>query len=367
LSIIDVTNKCNLNCIYCCRTLKDNEELSNDHILNVCEQIANIRGTFVVLQGGEPLLKSNIVELIESLGKTKNVIPGQFKKSLEDLITKKYSGKKLKKFYIKSIISQSLPLFCVTTNGMIYSSELEDSLFRNAFYIEISLDSNKEAVNKQTRKGIDFERVIKNIKKYSKRNPVEISCTIAEHNSKDLIDMLPFSKALHAICLKLSPVIQIGKRQAHDKLWIYDYINSLDMLSKEIRKIDLLVKVKIYPYMMKDKISRKIINNLEETPNILIEMHQCNAFKKIKDIYIDKDLNMFACASMKNIEELCLGNLHNNSIKEIWGSQIKKEKEENFYSVINKYDPYNLCFENNELACSTTFYKKIMFKKKEKQ
>ena len=55
MSVFDITNRCNLKCIYCCRgesLNKQVDEVSTEDVLNTIKQIVDIRGKFIVLQGG---------------------------------------------------------------------------------------------------------------------------------------------------------------------------------------------------------------------------------------------------------------------------------------------------------------------------
>lgn len=54
MSVFDITNRCNLKCIYCCRgesLNKQVDEVSTEDVLNTIKQIVDIRGNFIVLQG----------------------------------------------------------------------------------------------------------------------------------------------------------------------------------------------------------------------------------------------------------------------------------------------------------------------------
>ena len=66
MSVFDITNRCNLKCIYCCRgesLNKQVDEVSTEDVLNTIKQIVDIRGNFIVLQGGEPLIRKDIAPI----------------------------------------------------------------------------------------------------------------------------------------------------------------------------------------------------------------------------------------------------------------------------------------------------------------
>lgn len=335
MSIIDITDYCSLDCIYCCRGKGEEQriELDNTTILDMVSQINKLRGTFLVVQGGEPLLKRDIVELIQGMGELKESNPGEYLELIKSMIACRYNDKKLNLTYMKNIIQQNLPLYCLTTNGMIYRDEIEEALYQNGFYLEISLDAPVEEINLKTRPGIKFDQVVDNIRSFSKRLPVEISCTITENNVDYLPDMIPFAHDLGCVCLKLSPVIMIGCRMTPDSLWVEKYLQSIEESIETHKELlgKMLLKVKLYRHLIRSGAGLELYNKLRETPNVLIEVHECTALKKVKDIYVDTRLDVYGCASMKNEKELVIGNLKESSLKDIWHSAkkegVKKEVE----------------------------------------
>ena len=64
-----ITNKCNLNCIYCLWEKKEYEEPSKKLCYNIINEF-NEHGTIGVnLAGGEPLLRNDLFDIIKSLSK----------------------------------------------------------------------------------------------------------------------------------------------------------------------------------------------------------------------------------------------------------------------------------------------------------
>lgn len=348
MSILDITDRCNLQCIYCCRGNKQSEkiDLTNDLIINIIKQIIQLRGTFVVIQGGEPLLKEGIVDLLNKTKKLKSVHPGSFFNLLKDLSCSGFSGNKLTQNYMRCLIEQNLPLYCLTTNGMIYSDEIRSALYNSGFYLEVSLDGPNAEINKKTRLGISFDAVTENIKKYSQKLPVEISCTITEHNVELLPQMVNFAKSLGCICLKFSPVIQIGCRKSPDSLWTEKYLkainDAIDLYSDDFD--GFLLKIKIYQNYFQSSYGRELYQKLMQTKNILLEVHQCSAFEKIKDVYIDTKLNVYGCASMKNDKKFVIGNLSKMSLKDIWASEIRK-------ALLSEIKCKKIC-QNSDYTCT---------------
>ena len=60
MSVFDITNRCNLKCIYCCRgesLNKQVDEVSTEDVLNTIKQIVDIRWEFYCLTGGRTSYK----------------------------------------------------------------------------------------------------------------------------------------------------------------------------------------------------------------------------------------------------------------------------------------------------------------------
>jgi cyclic pyranopterin phosphate synthase len=108
---LSVTDRCNLRCRYCMPQinfswLPHDSILTYEEILKVCRTLATIGITKVRLTGGEPLVRRNLISLVERLTKIKE---------LEEI--------------------------CITTNGVLLE-EYADSLYQAGIrHINISLDS----------------------------------------------------------------------------------------------------------------------------------------------------------------------------------------------------------------------------------
>jgi MoaA/NifB/PqqE/SkfB family radical SAM enzyme len=354
MPILDVTDRCNLNCTYCCRGshAHDSLEPSNAILLDIIKQMIQLRATFVVLQGGEPLLKKNILDLLNKLSDLKLAKPGYYLYLLRQLIDLRLSGRILATAYKKKLIDQTLPLYCLTTNGMFFNMDILQALYKSGFYLEVSLDSENKAINQKNRAGICHETVIANIKKYAEILPVEISCTITKDNVRFLENLLRFSSQLGVICVKFSPVIMIGKNRNSEKEFQEEYFSVMESVVKNASKLlkCILLKVKIYPYFLKQYDHwRNLYSKILQTPNILLEYHTCNAFRAINNLYVDTNLDVYGCASMKNNTKIILGNLHNKPLKDIWFSERRQV-------LLTQNSNYQAILDIGQYSCSAAAY-----------
>jgi len=74
---VSVTDHCNLNCVYCAAGsvshLRRNEVLTCEEIRRVVEVAASLGINKVRLTGGEPLLRSNLIELIQVISRIEGI------------------------------------------------------------------------------------------------------------------------------------------------------------------------------------------------------------------------------------------------------------------------------------------------------
>lgn len=328
MSILDITTKCNLNCVYCCRgyTKKGSQEPCYQDIIYAAKQIILTRGDLLVLQGGEPLIREDFAGILTEIGKMR-IGDGINKKQMKCFLDEKLSGGSFKLSYLKMLITNGLPMICITSNGMFYSEEIKNALKQVNAYLEISLDSIDEDLNKKVRIGIDFDHVCRNIEKYAEEVPVEISCTVTEDNVDRITEMLDFVKKTGCIGLKINPVIMVGRRKEDSSKWENSYISSVERLLEEheTKFKEILLKIKLLPYMIELPDGRKLYEKLLVSTNVLLETHKCQAFQTIKDVYIDTDLNVYGCASMRGCSELILGNLKEESLRNMWQAPKRTE------------------------------------------
>ena len=66
---ITLTNRCNVNCLYCHHDgmVKSKDEMTADELYTICKIAKKIGVRKIRLSGGEPLLKNDIVEIVERI------------------------------------------------------------------------------------------------------------------------------------------------------------------------------------------------------------------------------------------------------------------------------------------------------------
>ena len=177
---VSVTDNCNLRCVYCMEEkdnifLKKENKLTDDEIYRIVKESASLGIKKIRITGGEPLVRTGIVELIGRI----NSIPG-----IEEIN--------------------------MTTNGILLYDKVE-ALAKNGLKgVNISLDSlKKERFKTLTRRG-ELSSVLKAIDKCLEYNlKVKINTVMVNDINKDeIIDFVDMTKnkAVDVRFIELMPI-----------------------------------------------------------------------------------------------------------------------------------------------------------------
>jgi len=169
---LSVTDRCNLRCIYCMpsngiKLYRRSDVLSYEEILKAVEMLTELGVKKIRITGGEPLLRENILELIEFLGK------------------------------IKGIDNISL-----TTNGILLSKYVKKLKNLGIERINISLDTLDAHKYKEITRGGDLKIVLNAIDKALKIeiNNIKINVVMSDYLDKKDIERfinMAFNKPVH--------------------------------------------------------------------------------------------------------------------------------------------------------------------------
>lgn len=153
---ISVTSKCNLKCFYCHSEgieEKDNEELSIQDLMAIARLAASYEVKTVKLTGGEPLLRRDIVEVVNSLYSMKKFI--EISMVTNGSLLKQYALE-LKTAGLKRV-NVSLPTLDREKFKRITGGELEPVLEGIKEAVEVGLNPVK--INMVLLKGINGEEI----------------------------------------------------------------------------------------------------------------------------------------------------------------------------------------------------------------
>lgn len=200
---ITLTNRCNVNCLYCHHDgmVKSKDEMTADELYTICKIAKKIGVRKIRLSGGEPLLKNDIVEIVEK------------------------------------IASLDFKDISMTTNGILlekYAQKLKDAGLDR---VNVSLDTlNRETFEFITKKDY-LEDAKRGILKAVEVGlyPVKINMVIMKDINQDEIDdMFEFCKE-NNIVLQLIELIE--SENCDDDKFSVDYHYKLDDIEKELADI----------------------------------------------------------------------------------------------------------------------------------
>ena len=160
---ISITNRCNVNCIYCHHDgmLDSSSEMTPDEIYEICRIAKKLGVEKIRLSGGEPLVRPDIVEIIEKVN------------SLD----------------FKDI--------SITTNGIFLDKYAKDLFDAGLDRVNVSLDT----LNEETYKMIVGKNVLQRVKDGIVEScavglyPVKINMVVMNNiNNDEIMDMFEFTK-----------------------------------------------------------------------------------------------------------------------------------------------------------------------------
>ncbi|WP_143316380.1 GTP 3',8-cyclase MoaA [Clostridium sp. HBUAS56017] len=184
---ISITDRCNLRCVYCMpeekiECLSDNEVLSYEEIIYLCEVFSKLGISKVKITGGEPLVRNDLSYLIKNIKEIDNI----------NNVT-------------------------LTTNGILLEEQI-DSLVRSGLdAVNISIDTLDEFTYKNITRIGDIKKVIRGIDKALEYENllVKLNCVmINEINDKQILELVEMirNKDLSIRFIELMP-IGVGKQR----------------------------------------------------------------------------------------------------------------------------------------------------------
>ena len=200
---ITLTNRCNVNCLYCHHDgmVKSKDEMTADELYTICKIAKKIGVRKIRLSGGEPLLKKDIIEIVQK------------------------------------IASLDFKDISMTTNGILLEKYAQDLKDAGLDRVNVSLDT----LNRKTFEFITKKDYLEDAKKGILKAvevglyPVKINMVIMKDINQDEIDdMFEFCKK-NNIVLQLIELIE--SENCDDDKFSEDYHYNLDDIEKELADI----------------------------------------------------------------------------------------------------------------------------------
>ena len=193
---LNLTNKCNLKCIYCYAEERSDtkDSLCFKDYLNIIDSINNVtKNVNIVLTGGEPLLEDYCLDLAEYATKKGNQVQ-------------------------------------LLTNGVLINKENVKRMADTFNLIKISIDGSTPEIHNFHRGNNSFETASNAVEVLIKNNAhVEISMTVTKRNISDIENMANKFGSL----LSFAPLFKAGRARAMRNLGIKgrEYYEALSSVS----------------------------------------------------------------------------------------------------------------------------------------
>eukprot|EP00040_Diaphanoeca_grandis_P022845 m.123441 g.123441 ORF g.123441 m.123441 type:complete len:392 (-) comp28988_c0_seq3:102-1277(-) len=206
---ISISERCNLRCQYCMP--EDGVPLSPSTDLLTADEIVHIASLFVAegvskirLTGGEPLVRADILDIVERLGK----LPG-------------------------------LETLAITTNGLTLHRKLEKLTAAGMSAFNISLDTLLDFKYELITRRRGFDQVMKGIEKAAAMGitPLKINCVVMKgFNDDELCDFVEFTREKNIDVRFIEYMPFQGNKWSHGKFLSYQ--DMLKIISEKYPTIE---------------------------------------------------------------------------------------------------------------------------------
>ncbi|MDK2886038.1 MAG: 3,8-cyclase [Thermosipho sp. (in: thermotogales)] len=191
---LSVTDKCNFRCNYCmienAEFMNDNELLTLKQIETLIKVLKDLKFKHVRITGGEPTLRTDIIEIAK--------------------IIKKYFGN-----------------FSITTNGSLLDLLAKDLKENGLSSVNISLDSlNRDNFRKITRRD-DLDKVLKGLEKAIKLGlKVKLNTVIQKANFNEIFDLIEFASKIN-VAIRFIELMPLGEKYNKENFISEDKLKSI--------------------------------------------------------------------------------------------------------------------------------------------
>lgn len=299
--LLDLTEYCNLNCVYCFRNLKG-KKMTEEKAVDICEYIKtyclshNIRNICIQPWGGEPLLEFELI-------------------------------KKIQDFFINSGIKVKM---IIETNATLIDERMAKELYERNFGIGVSIDGNEILHNKQRKfhnnRG-SYDEVVKGIKCLNDvgyNGKLGAICVITKNSYNHI------NKIINHFVTELNlKNIKFNLVRTNDK--------SINLNERKIKKFATKM-MNITLKMIKNRNENFFISDIRDrVENLLFRSNNsicisCGCMSGRKMISFNKEGDIFPC-EMSDFESEKIGNIYENKDliemvrKSINVSELYKERK----------------------------------------
>ena len=209
--VLEITNRCNLNCIHC--SVRANERLENELTTtewkNLMTTLAEMGVEAVGLSGGEPLLREDVFDLATHA------------------------------------LNQGL-LVGLCTNGLLLNRGIVEKIKKLDLDVQISLDGSRPLYHDKIRnREGSLEKLLEKVR-FLREEGIKftVAAVATAHNYKDLPDLLRLSEEIGAGSFRVQPFFPVGRGSLHREELDLDhsmtkFISSYLIEAKEASEIEV--------------------------------------------------------------------------------------------------------------------------------
>lgn len=300
--IFEITPRCNSDCLYCYNVWKENEkyppgELNLASIKILFKKIlVEIKPKFIILSGGEPLLRPDIFDIVHFLNELGNRVG-------------------------------------IATNGTLLDEEKIHRLTKSGIrYFEISLNSANQKTYSQLSGNNQLKRVrgaILSVKKF--KIPLTVSFTITKLNYTDIADVIDLCFAFSVDSIALNRFVPGGAGLKK--------IGTLQVSRQELETTLQIADQKSVQYNIPVNITIPIEQceiDHKKYPHLNFGTCGCGKYKWV----IDPLGNLRTCEQNPKI----LGSLFNKSFSELSNlDEVKTFRKKNAKLICNQCQSFKNC------------------------
>lgn len=276
----ELTKACNLKCLHCRAQATEkpsNNELTTKEVFRVIDDIAGFCNPLLILSGGEPLLRTDIFEII------------------------KYSSKKLRTL--------------LATEGTMITSDIAKKIKESGIVkVSISLDGSNSTIHDNFRGRIGaFELTMKGIENIKKVElPLQINSSITKRNKDDLPNIIKLVEKIGADAFHIFLLVPTGrgKELIEDELTPEEYEEVLSYLADAKLKSKLDIKATCAPHYNRIIRQKKMFSPIHGMPTNLTK----GCLAGIAVLFISSKGDVFPCGYFP----VKAGNVREAGLMEIW-------------------------------------------------
>jgi len=290
LAEIFITFRCNMRCVHCIENAgaRTSEELPKSTWFKVFDLLEENGITHVKINGGEPLVRKDIWDILE------------------------YLSKKIYKVYL-------------LTNGILINRKYAQKIKEWDIMVALSLDGATPTEHAFIRGKESYFHAVINTMKLFKELGVRytVTCIIHKKNYKSLEKIYDICNNYNAEKIFFT-VLELGGRAkinykdiSPQKDELIDILKNIKSIKEDKTKISINA---LYPLLMKISNENTSVNNkVNNKKKYLDEEIRCKAGNEI--IVISSNGETYPCSVFIGNNNFMLGNILNKTLQEIWFSE----------------------------------------------